>query len=159
MPRGWKLHSNLTEELRMEMNKGNLKLSDFPKGTFTKETADKSGKKSYKKLDNSKVERICHALTALKIKFTTEYKFSNERKFKFDIAVLPIGKKVAIEFEGGIYTAGGHTRGSHYNSDCDKYNLAIMEGWKVLRFTLVHLAKKNGEYGIADMVKKLINKK
>ena len=50
---------------------------------------------------------------------------------------------LAIEVEGGIWTNGAHSRGKHYNSDCDKYNNATLMGWSVLRFTETHV--KNGE--------------
>ena len=43
-------------------------------------------------------------------------------------------KRVAIEVEGGQYT-GGHKRGAAADSDTDKFNTALLLGWKVLRFT------------------------
>lgn len=62
-----------------------------------------------------------------------EYKFHPTRKWRFDLAWPD--QKVAIEFEGGIWTGGAHTRGRHFNSDCEKYNAAAILGWKVLRYT------------------------
>ncbi len=63
----------------------------------------------------------------------SEYKFLNDRKFRFDFA-CPIAW-IAIEIEGGTWTQGRHTRGKGYSSDCEKYNLAQLAGWKVFRFT------------------------
>lgn len=41
---------------------------------------------------------------------------------------------VAVEVEGGTFSGGAHTRGLHYRSDCRKYNLAVLKGWRILRF-------------------------
>jgi very-short-patch-repair endonuclease len=62
-----------------------------------------------------------------------EYQFHPSRKWRFDYA-LP-GVKLAIEFEGGVFIGGGHTRGVIYGQNCEKYNSAAMMGWRVLRFT------------------------
>lgn len=62
-----------------------------------------------------------------------EYYFAKPRRFRFDMAWPD--KKVAVELEGGVYTGGRHTRGSGYENDCLKYNLAVLKGWRVLRFT------------------------
>ncbi|AUL97471.1 hypothetical protein FORC54_3326 [Vibrio vulnificus] len=37
--------------------------------------------------------------------------------------------------EGGTWANGRHTRGKGYAADCEKYNVAALEGWRVLRFT------------------------
>lgn len=68
-----------------------------------------------------------------------EYTFSERRKFRFDFAFVP--EKLAIEMEGGIFAKGAHTRGKHYWSDCQKYNLATELSWAVLRYTANDLAK------------------
>lgn len=62
-----------------------------------------------------------------------EYKFHPVRKWRFDFAWPD--EKVAIEAEGGIWTNGAHTRGKHFNSDSQKYNAAVILGWRVLRYT------------------------
>jgi len=62
-----------------------------------------------------------------------EWRFDHKRQWRFDFA--DINEKVAIELEGGIWTHGAHTRGKHYNSDCEKYNRATLMGWKVFRLT------------------------
>jgi len=66
-----------------------------------------------------------------------ELQFHPPRKWRFDWAI-PV-MKIAVEFEGGIWTGGAHTRGKHFNSDCEKYNQAALDGWKVLRFTANHV--------------------
>jgi very-short-patch-repair endonuclease len=63
----------------------------------------------------------------------TEYKFDKTRRWRFDFAYPKI--KLAIELEGGIWSRGRHTRGIGYIKDCEKYNAAVLQGWKVLRYT------------------------
>lgn len=62
-----------------------------------------------------------------------EYRFHPVRKFRFDFAWPDF--KTALEVEGGTFTNGRHTRPKGYESDCHKYNLATLEGWKVFRVT------------------------
>jgi len=40
-----------------------------------------------------------------------------------------------VEIEGAIYTGGRHVRGSGYEADLEKYNLAVLQGYRVLRFS------------------------
>jgi len=69
--------------------------------------------------------------------FETEYKFSAGRKFRFDFAILqPI--KIGIEYEGIISGKSRHTSIIGYSTDCEKYNLAAVEGWIVLRYTAIN---------------------
>jgi very-short-patch-repair endonuclease len=70
-----------------------------------------------------------------------EYKFMEKRRFRFDFA-YPV-QKIAIEIEGGLYGKSRHTSIDGYTKDCDKYNLAALEGWRVFRFTAVHM-KQDG---------------
>lgn len=62
-----------------------------------------------------------------------EHRFHDVRRFRFDFAWLD--QKIAAEVEGGIWVRGRHTRGAGFKNDCEKYNLAASEGWKVYRFT------------------------
>jgi very-short-patch-repair endonuclease len=78
-------------------------------------------------------------LTELGFEFQSEYRFHPLRKWRFDWALTEY--KVAIEQEGGIWTGGRHTRGKGYQRDLDKYNNAIMLGWRVLRFSVEDIIK------------------
>lgn len=63
-----------------------------------------------------------------------EYKFHPTRKWMFDFAWPAI--KLAVEVEGGTkFGKSRHSRGSGFEGDCEKYNAAIMLGWRILRYT------------------------
>lgn len=62
-----------------------------------------------------------------------EYQFAPDRKWRFDFA-YPFAK-VAIEIEGVTHKSGRHQRPAGYAADCEKYNAAVVNGWRVLRFT------------------------
>jgi hypothetical protein len=75
-----------------------------------------------------------HALT-----LETEYRFSEDRLWRFDWAIASI--KVAIEFEGGIFMEkSGHTNVAGMVKDSEKYNKAAVMGWKVIRVTALNYA-------------------
>jgi len=107
-------------------------------------------------VDKLQENRIATALRIAGYNFVREYRFHPVRKWRFDFA-LP-NQKVAIEFEGGIFIPGtGHNRGIHYHQNCEKYNEALLLGWKVLRYTPKHLTVKNGEYKIIEDLQKLFS--
>ena len=62
-----------------------------------------------------------------------EYRFAPPRRFRFDAAYPD--RMIAIEVEGGVWTGGRHVRGSGYSADCEKYSIAAILGWRVLRVT------------------------
>lgn len=76
---------------------------------------------------------LARQLTWKKIEYGREFKFHPERRWRFDF-VLP-QYRVGIECEGGIHSGGRHTRGLGYEKDVEKYNEAIIHGWRLLRFT------------------------
>ena len=73
-------------------------------------------------------------LKALGIKFESEYKFHQTRKWRFDIAIVE--NKIAIEYEGIFSEKSGHTTHKGFLNDVEKYNTATTEGWTVLRYTV-----------------------
>lgn len=79
-----------------------------------------------------------------------EHRFAPPRRFRFDFAWPH--KKLAVECEGGAWTRGRHTRPQGFINDCEKYNLATLNGWRVLRFTGEHI--KSGE--AIDTIKRAI---
>jgi very-short-patch-repair endonuclease len=62
-----------------------------------------------------------------------EYRFHPSRKWRFDFA-WPAAM-LAVEVEGGSWIAGRHVRGRGFEADCEKYNAAVLLGWRILRFT------------------------
>ena len=76
---------------------------------------------------------ITHYLNGRGVKFVTEHKFLKNRRFRFDYAILD--KMIAVEFEGAVWTGGRHVRGTGYRNDCEKYSLAAIDGWCVVRVT------------------------
>lgn len=62
-----------------------------------------------------------------------EHRFHPVRKWRFDFAWPD--RMLAVEVEGGAFTGGRHTRGVGFQLDCQKYNAAVLSGWRVFRFT------------------------
>lgn len=62
-----------------------------------------------------------------------EHRFAPPRRFRFDMCYPPL--MLGIEVEGATWAHGRHTRGAGYEKDTEKYNLAVLLGWRVLRFT------------------------
>jgi len=62
-----------------------------------------------------------------------EYVFHPGRRWRFDFAWPE--EKIAVEIEGGTFQNGRHQRPLGFENDCRKYNAAVLDGWKVLRFT------------------------
>jgi very-short-patch-repair endonuclease len=66
-----------------------------------------------------------------------EYQFAEglKRRWRFDFAWPEV--KVALEVEGGQWsrTAARHQRGKGMEQDIEKYNMAALMGWLVIRAT------------------------
>lgn len=62
-----------------------------------------------------------------------QYRFHPTRRWRFDLAWPD--RNMAVEVDGGTWTGGGHVRGKHYESDCEKGNEAILLGWRVMHVT------------------------
>jgi hypothetical protein len=62
-----------------------------------------------------------------------ELRFAPPRRWRFDYAWPD--HRVALEVDGGIWTAGRHTRGAGWLKDTEKLNTAASLGWRLLRTT------------------------
>jgi hypothetical protein len=64
-----------------------------------------------------------------------EFRFSEDRFWAFDYAWPD--RKLAVEIEGGIsdHRRGRHIRAQGFQYDLDKYNTAVLLGWRLLRFS------------------------
>lgn len=63
-----------------------------------------------------------------------EYKFCPDRAWRFDFA-FP-SQKLAIDIQGMGRSGGfgGHQSAQGMRNDCEKYNTAVLQGWRVLLF-------------------------
>jgi hypothetical protein len=68
--------------------------------------------------------------------FLKEYKFSKDRKFRFDFGIEE--HRIGIEYQGLNSKKSGHTTLVGYTKDTEKINLAISLGWRVLTFTILN---------------------
>jgi len=66
-------------------------------------------------------------------KFEREYKFHPTRRFRFDFAWPTI--KFACEVDGAVFSGGRHTTGIGFQKDCEKFALACIQGYRVIRVT------------------------
>lgn len=63
-----------------------------------------------------------------------EHRFDARRRWQFDIA-WPAAM-IAVEIEGGMWVAGRHTSGAGFKADMEKYNRAVVLGWRLLRVSM-----------------------
>ncbi len=66
-----------------------------------------------------------------------EFRFHATRKFQFDLCWE--AEKLALEFQGGTWTGGRHTRGKGYENDAEKFSLAAVAGYRVILATYKHV--------------------
>jgi hypothetical protein len=58
------------------------------------------------------------------------------KDWRFDLAIPEY--KIAVEFDGAVFSNGRHSRGLGVISDMNKLNTATVHGWRVLRYTHTH---------------------
>lgn len=88
-----------------------------------------------------------HKLSSLEAKFllivqglpqpVREYRFHPVRKWRFDFA-WPTAL-LAVEVDGGAFSIGRHNRAIPQAGDNEKTNVAILCGWRVLKFNTVNM--------------------
>jgi hypothetical protein len=85
-----------------------------------------------------------------------EFYFSTERAYRFDYAIPEY--KIAIEQEGGIWAKGnsGHSSGTGIQRDMNKNNLALSQGWVIIRRTPAEI-KEPGE--TIELIKSVIKQR
>ena len=91
---------------------------------------------------NPKEDAVFNELTILCDKYNLpyperQYKFIKGRRFQADFCW--VDQKVIIEYEGGMFGKSRHTTGVGYTNDCEKYNLAALNGYDVFRLTVLTL--------------------
>lgn len=80
-----------------------------------------------------------------------EYQFSKTRQFRFDFAILSL--KLAIEIDGFGY---GHQSIKGLTNNHTKQNLAIEEGWTVIRFTSAMLGSWKKRKEAVEQINRVI---
>ena len=65
-----------------------------------------------------------------------EYRFCAGRRFRSDFAFPE--KKLLVEYEGINSAKSRHTTITGYTKDTEKYNLAAVLGYRVLRYTALN---------------------
>ena len=97
-------------------------------------------------------ERFALQLRLAKIEYLREFQFAKPRKWRADFYIINAQEFTLVEIEGGAWSNGRHTRGRGYIADCEKYNNAVILGYKVLRGTPEHV--KSGK--LLEWLKELL---
>lgn len=66
-----------------------------------------------------------------------EYIAIKGRRWRFDMAIPEL--KIAVEYEGINSKKSRHTSAVGYTGDTEKYNAAVVNGWRVLRYTALNI--------------------
>lgn len=82
-----------------------------------------------------------------------EYRFLPPRRFRFDFAWPEF--QLGVEIDGGVFSNGRHVQGIGYTNDCEKFNLASIEGWRVLRVTTGQVHAGEAIYWLKEYFNKL----
>lgn len=128
-----------TKDLERLKKENKIRGYSLPTGKPRQEPRGKIVAKHFKRSDDKKdwiASNLLYWCNSQVVQLTEEYLFdeTRERRFKFDWAIVSL--KIAIEYEGGLLNPrSGHRSVTGINRDVTKYNLATMQGWRVLRFT------------------------
>ncbi len=83
-----------------------------------------------------------------------EYKFLSKRRFRFDFAW--VDAKFAVEVDGNVFHKSRHTTGPGYSRDCEKFALACIDGWRVMRVTTGQVSNGKAIEWIKDYFKRQV---
>ena len=90
-------------------------------------------------------------ISKTKLHYEKEYMPIKGRKFRFDFYINSLN--LAIEYEGIMSAKARHTSVTGYTKDCEKYNLCTINGYRVLRYTVLNYKQ------ITEDLNKIINDK
>ena len=101
---------------------------------------------------NKAEETLAFQLRIAGIKFDREYKFALPRQFRADFHL--IGLNILVEIEGGIWLpkGGRHNRPKGFLNDLEKYRLAALKGYTVLRYPTQDVIAGKAIRDIADFL-------
>ncbi len=100
------------------------------------------GMEGYKAPEPAGKLHIESVLNEFGLKFEKEKKIDKKRKFRSDYYVPDLN--LLIEYEGIFSDISRHTFYEGYTTDCDKYNLVSINGYKLLRYTALNFASLKG---------------
>lgn len=83
------------------------------------------------------INSLASIFSILKVDPVKEHRFHDTRRWRFDYAFPDI--KLAVEYEGIFSGKSRHTTLKGYDGDAEKYNEAVLLGWRVLRVTALSL--------------------
>lgn len=88
-----------------------------------------------------------------------QYQFCPTRKWRCDWAFVE--SRLIVEIEGGLWTGGGHSRGSGVKRDIERSNWMAANDWRLLRFTTNELQERPVQLieDVAAVLEKLTNQK
>lgn len=81
-------------------------------------------------------QNMFFTLKDMKVDFVQEFCFHPKRKWRFDLAIPE--HKIACEYEGLMSAKSRHTTVTGFSGDAEKYNEAVILGWRVLRYTALN---------------------
>jgi very-short-patch-repair endonuclease len=118
------------QQLQELQDKGKIK-------AVVENTPKNKAKTRKKKTKDSPLHNyVENLLIKRKIPYIKEYVFLPNRKFRFDFYMEQY--KTAIEVEGIMSYKSRHTSVVGYSNDCTKYTLANLNGYKVIRITVIN---------------------
>lgn len=68
-------------------------------------------------------------------KGVTEFQFAKSIKRLFRADIAWPDQMLLLEIDGGSFVTGGHNRGAGFEGDCEKYSLASILGFTLIRVT------------------------
>lgn len=96
-------------------------------------------------------ENIEFRLKSLNVNYVKEFLPIKGRQFRSDFFVPDLD--LIIEFEGINSQKSRHTNLIGYTTDCEKYNLISLAGYKLLRYTTINV------HNLAEDLEALLNKR
>ena len=144
---------NLTTSDLELLPDGTYKLKKRLSSTYVPKTGEKSGNVAKTGQNGQKIpEGLLHILQVLEnkgITYVRELQFAKPRKFRFDASLPQF--MLYVEYEGLVDSGkGGHQTRKGYTSNCEKYNLAAVNGWTGLRYTALNY--KEFEQNLTDFL-------
>lgn len=77
-------------------------------------------------------DELAYQLDVSGIEYERQYKAIPDRRFKYDFRI----GNLLIEVQGGVYQyKPSHASAAGIRRDCEKVNLAVAHGYKILLFT------------------------